>query len=218
MADREQRLRVLIEAKRKDLIHNDLANSAFYLKERVIARDAAGDREGIFLDMMAAATMTAFALEAYLNFVGTTKVPDWKDRAGIRAKLDSLRAFLKIDAPLDVRPYATVGELIELRNTLAHGKPRISKIREVAEGTYDELHARMRPPQPDWEKSLTPEFVVRVYEDVEAIWREMLNAAGIDILDTATVIGPYGMELLGLADGSDRFATPEGFDGGACEV
>jgi hypothetical protein len=201
MPEREHRLRALVTAERKDLIHNDLANAAFYLKERVVTRDAADDRDGIFLDMMAAAAMTAFAFEAYLNFLGTAKVVAWKDRAPILAKLDILRTVFGIAAPQDARPYSTVRELIGLRNTLAHGQPHFTKIRKEAEGTHSELMELVRPVQPEWERMLTPDFVVRAYEDVEGIWRQMLDAADIDIFETASVIGPYGLELRGKAEG-----------------
>ncbi|RWA78216.1 hypothetical protein [Mesorhizobium sp.] len=87
MADEAQpKIRALLEIEDADFIHNDLANAAFHLKERVRKAMEAGERDGIGLDMMAALTMTAFAHEAYLNFIGDMVIEGWDERQALWKK------------------------------------------------------------------------------------------------------------------------------------
>jgi hypothetical protein len=195
----KKRIRALLEIKNQDLIHNDLSNAAFYFKKRIDERIAKNDHDGIFLEMIAALTMTAFALEANLNFVGSNKVKGWNDWQSVGNKLKEVCKSLDLNPDHNKRPYATVAKLISIRNTLAHGKPQIVEIKEEVEGTHDELMARVRNYQNEWEKAVTPAFVAEAYDDVEAIWQEMLKAAKIDVIES-TSGGSGGIEFLGYAE------------------
>lgn len=134
--------------------------------------------------MMAALTMTAFALEAILNYVGHfKKIPGWKKK-NVDEKLCALLATLEIERDFKKRPYSTVKPLKTLRNTLAHGKPRtITSEPEVIVGTYDEIYAN-RDPMKDWEKAITPEFVEIAYIDMCAIEADLFSAAEIEVIET----------------------------------
>jgi len=186
MADEPQRrIRARLEVETADLIHNELTGAAFYFRERVAERIAAGDHDGIFFEMIAGLTMSAFSLEACLNYVGDAKIGDWKEFARTADKLALICEKLGVTRDTSQRPHSTISPLIELRNLMAHGKPKVVVKVEEAEGTHDELVARVRAIQTEWwETMVTPEFVSIAFDDVEAIWLEMLKAADIDIIET----------------------------------
>lgn len=76
----QRRMRVVLERRKVDNIHNDLSNAATYFRKRILERIERGDREGLFLEMMAELTMIAFAVEANLNFVGDRVIEGWKEK------------------------------------------------------------------------------------------------------------------------------------------
>ena len=112
-------MRAIVSNHQVDYAHNDVANAAWFFKERLTKAFQAQDRsDGIFLDMMAMATMTAFALEGYVNFVGIKLIErehegdDAKD-AWLRFEKKSPRDKIKIIRRLtgttidwNRRPYA----------------------------------------------------------------------------------------------------------------
>ncbi len=182
---RNVRMEVELERSVKDYIHNDIANAAHHLMKTIEARLEKDDRDGIFLDMMAALTMIAFAVEANLNFIGDRVVEDWKERQSGEKKWAQVLEKLGIEADYTQRPFSTMEELRKFRDTLAHGKPRVLDEKETAIGTYDELYAtndlKSRSP---WEAYVTLESVQAGYDDMNEIWNLMLEKAGIKLYDT----------------------------------
>lgn len=182
---RSKRMEVELERQIKDYIHNDIANAAHHLKKMIEDRMAADDRDGIFLDMMAALTMIAFAVEANLNFIGAKVVDGWVERQSGKDKWTQVLGTLGIEADYTQRPFSTLEQLRLFRDTLAHGKPRVLDEKETAIGTYDELYAlneiKSRSP---WEHYVTLESVQAGYDDMNAIWDMMLKRAGIELHDT----------------------------------
>jgi len=186
MNDRRHiKMEVELERSVKDYIHNDLTNAAHHLKKTIETRMAADDRDGIFLDMMAALTMIAFAVEANLNFVGAKVVQGWVERQSGEKKWAAVLGTLGIEADYAQRPFSTLEQLRQFRDTLAHGKPRVLDEKETAVGTYDELYSvneiKSRSP---WEPYVTLESVQAGYDDMNAIWNLMLEKAGIELHDT----------------------------------
>lgn len=180
---------MLIAAKlgidRTDYIHNDLSNAAFHILKRVQAAQNEDRREGIGLDIMAAIVMTAFAFEAYLNFVGYNVLEkDWPERDSFIKKIEFLLKKLSIDFDWNIRPFSTLQELHKIRNILAHGKPQPTKRDWESVGTHDELQMELRSFVPDWRAGVSYEFLERAFEDVDAVWRLLLDTAGITSFDT----------------------------------
>ncbi len=205
-----------------DYPHNDIANAAYFFRERLSeAFDKNERREGLFLDMMALITMTAFALEGYVNLIGSRLIERCvtdSDRAAeawgaferkrTRQKIKSIRKATGILIDWNKRPYVTVSELIDLRNMFAHPKPHRPEKREYeAVGTDSELKQLLRDYRPEYEARLTWNFACRAYEDVEQIWQELLDAAKIDRFDTMSG-GTQGLQLLAWVnpDGSETLA------------
>lgn len=195
MSDRNRKMRVKLTSDRAIYIHNDLSNTAFYFKNRVTTRLEEGDHDGIFLEMIAGLTMTAFAMEASINFVGDKVLrEDWNERAAYWKKVKQVFEALGIKPDFETRPFSSIGKMQALRDALAHGKPeRITK-EEIVVGTYDELEARQRL-HGTWEEMVTIDNVKDWFDDMRAIWELMLEAGDIEVFDTMSQ-GMHGMEFI----------------------
>lgn len=109
------KLRVQKTAKKNIHIHNDISNTAHYLKTRIEEKEAAGDRHGIALDITACLVMLAFTFESRLNFIGEQKVADFKERRWFDKKVEIALMALGLKPDFSVRPYSSIKELKSFR-------------------------------------------------------------------------------------------------------
>ena len=196
-----------------DYAHNDVANAAWFIRERLAKTlENENEGEGVFLDMIALVTMTAFTLEGYANFIGKWIIDRdnsekdaldiWNkfERIPIKEKIKSIQKMLDIEMDWNKRPYETVDSLISLRNMFAHPKSHPAKEREqILVGTDAKLRQLLRDHKPEYEERLTWEFANIAYNDVEAIWRGLLSAAQIELHQTWSG-GSQGIELIEVLD------------------
>ena len=202
-SEKQPRIRAKLTNDWVDYPHNDLSSAAWSLRNRINQAFAGDDRvDGIFLDMMACATMIAFSLEGYLNFLGAKlideKTDEWAcfERASAPNKIKAIRRLTGIKIDWNKRPYLTTKKLINLRNQLAHPKPKKAEPREwIAEGTDSDFKKKLRNYEPDWVKTISQDFINEAYDDVEAIWKALLKAANIDE-HQAFSGGSQGIELI----------------------
>jgi len=82
---------------------------------------------------------------------------------------------------------------------MAHGQAVTVRKEWVAQGTDGELQGLLRNYQTEFDKLTTPEFFAQAYEDVEAVWRMLLDAGKISVIDTFTT-GMSGMTFLSHAE------------------
>lgn len=203
MTEPQNRIRALIEIEKVDRIHNDLSNIAYRLKERVRTALEKNDRDGIGLDIMAALVMTAFTYEAYINFIGFSTIAPWRERDATPAKEGLVFEKLGLSFEADQRPRKTTIALRQVRNILAHGKPIDDSDAWESVGTHDELDAEARAAfVPEWEEMVSPEFLFQAFDDVDVIWRAMLKAADISVLETLRG-GSRTITFLGHAEQTD---------------
>ena len=181
----ERMIRFEIDRQAVDNIHNDLASASHYLTKRIAERDAAGDRCGIALEMMAGLTMTAFWVEAGINYLGTTKVKGWVERAPGKEKLKRVLAELGLVPDFNARPWSVVVQLKDFRDTLAHGKPETLATEEIVVKPFG-FADRPEQLESEWVKSLTVANVVDCYDDTNAVWLEMLKSAGITDIEATS--------------------------------
>ena len=180
-----ERINARLEVERIDLIHNDLSSAAFHLKARIDkALAPGGERDGVGLDIMAGITMLAFTLEAYINFVGDLKVDKWDERASGKEKRQAVWKALELEWHSAQRPASTVLQLMKARDMMAHGKPVKTKKAWEAQGTDGELQKLLRDYQTEFDALTTPEFFAVAYEDVEGLWRTLLEAGKIEVIET----------------------------------
>lgn len=153
--------------------HNTLVSLASYHVSVVREKVESKSHDAISLDCTSAVVAMAFAVEAIINFVGTKKVPDWKERAPFRRKLSSLEDVLGFVFDATVEPFRTVMRLKEARDTMAHGQPVEFQV-EVA--TERAIGKHM---QPVWSAEARPEFVFDAYSQVKAFQDLLFKLARI---------------------------------------
>ena len=158
------------------------ATTNTYAYCRIAARDALKQAEkaesGALYFCMMAGVFSAFTVEAFLNHLGRSKVPDWdkKERKlSPSQKLQLLASSRGWALDFGKRPFQTFGSMLSLRDSLAHGKTE-----EVAA----DLVMRRPPtdddrwPQPNWKKLCTVPIAKRMVEDAEAIVKDLNLRSG----------------------------------------
>ncbi|RUU29510.1 hypothetical protein [Mesorhizobium sp. M6A.T.Ce.TU.016.01.1.1] len=179
------KIKVRLQEHRHFFIHNDLANAAYYFKERIAERLKNDDREGVALEMMACLTMIAFAVEAKINFLGHKLISKWDERAPYLTKVKMVTKQLGVAFDEQTRPYKTVRDLKNFRDTMAHGKPiELQNDKEIIT-THEELERRGYLTA-DWQSQLNEQFVNDAFDDMEVIWRDLLSRSKLEIFDTLT--------------------------------
>lgn len=118
--------------------------------------------------------LTAFTFEAYLNHVGPRTIECWGqlDRLPPWAKFQLLceRLNVNFEKGPGARPLQTIAQLLDFRNTIAHG--RSVEIRNAPEVRLadDQLDSYLgRVPLTPWEKLISnADFASRARQDLEA--------------------------------------------------
>ncbi len=174
--------KIEVKQVKKIYIHNDLMNVAFHMKEQILFKHSHG-QEGIDLEILAALTMLAFAFEAKINFVGQKVVNKWKERESFKKKSSKIYSELELSPNLNERPFSSVEKLKKFRDFVAHGKP--IDICIVTEGEADGYRPRVDL-KAGYEEICTIENFLEIYADVKEVWRIMLDAADIPLIDTIT--------------------------------
>lgn len=176
-----KKFQVHTEAER--LIHNDLSNCAWGMREDMNKKFESGETAGVYFDMMGALIFLAFSIEAKINFIGWKILEDgWPERASLKEKINLIYKVLDLDADWSRRPLQTISSLKRFRDTLAHGKPELVKeIKEVDvdPDIWESLKAQ-------WEREVNPDNVNRCYEDIDNLWKLLLKEAEIPIAKTLT--------------------------------
>lgn len=197
--ERNRKMRVRLTNKRALYIHNDLSNTAFYFKNRIAERIENNDHDAIFLEMIAGLTMTAFAMEANVNFFGKKVLAkDWNERDGYFKKVKRVFRALGIKADYDKRPFSSIGKMKKLRDALAHGKPERIEDDKIVVGNQDELEAQQRLTG-SWEEMVTLDNVNHWFDDMNDIWKLMLKAGEFEVFDTMSH-GSRGFKFIEYVD------------------
>ena len=158
------KIRVKIEEHRHFYIHNDIANAAFHFKKMIVDKRAKNELGGIALDMIACLTMLAFEIEAKVNFLGFKLCKPWKESLPVKDKIKLVRDKLGVQDDWNKRPYKSFVELKNLRDMLAHGKPKEIRSEKEIITTHEELEKRSHLPA-EWAAFLTEKFVLETYDD-----------------------------------------------------
>jgi len=192
--DDDSKLQVHKSGKKKIHIHNDISNTAHHLKARIEEMEVAGNRHGIALDITACLVMLAFTFESRMNFIGEQKISGFKERRWFAKKLEDVLTVLGISPDFSVRPYSSIKQLKDFRDTIAHGKPDSIDIDEVVGydpgSNYEDFDLRG-----DWEKFLTIDFMRQCSDDIDQIWKEWIATAGIELHQTLTY-GEFSIALI----------------------
>lgn len=140
------------------------------------------EQRGSTWQFLSSTMLTAFAFEAYLNHVGPTVFECWEqlERLPPWSKFELLCERLGVQFATDQgkRPLQTIVELLEFRNTMAHGRSIEIKPKPELRDLNDKLDAYLGElPLAHWERLVrTDDFAQRAREDVKKVL-EILHAA-----------------------------------------
>jgi hypothetical protein len=184
----DQNIKARVQTNKKLYIHNDLSQGATYFNDTIQDKLRKGSRDAIAFGGMACALMIAFAFEANLNFMGshlltTGKVTSWDERSKFAKKLKKVFEAIGIPVEIDKRPLYSMQRMKDLRDTLAHGKPVEIENEEEKIGTREELRKGLSLAA-NWEQEVRPEVVSDALEDLDKLWKLMIEKSGIDVTDT----------------------------------
>jgi hypothetical protein len=132
------------------------------------------EERGSSWQFLSSALLTAFSFEAYLNHVGAVCYSRWEElqRLPPMSKLSLLCESLEVTIPpKGERSLSTIVELMEFRNTMAHGRthtveaaPHLRDINDRLDGYLGEM------PLAHWQRLIgNADFAQRVRADVLAI-------------------------------------------------
>lgn len=175
-------------------IHNDLSGAAAHAKGTIEAKLKTDDRKGIAFDYMSCLMMLAFTFEAQINFMGLKLLGDkWNERDPSPDKVKTVFAALKLNLDENNRPYSSISTLRKFRNDIAHGKPVEIKFDVVRSMPREEVD-RAIDLNSDWVKLCNSDTVFSIYDDMDAVWKELLTASGLALYETLTH-GSSGFKL-----------------------
>ncbi|NPU66239.1 hypothetical protein HL667_14640 [Bradyrhizobium sp. 83012] len=187
----EKKIRGIVARERWVYVHNDLSNAAFYFAEVIKKKQESGE-PGILIDGLACATMIAFSFEAHINFMGfklheAGKLPEWKEREWFKEKLRKVFGALGIPIEKERRPLKSMEKMKNLRDLVAHGKPVYDKLDQEMIGTDQELEqASSTSLLAGWESECKANVVFECREDLEQLWKLMVEKSGLELFDTMT--------------------------------
>jgi hypothetical protein len=92
---------------------------------------------------------------------------------------------LHLSPDFSKRPYSVISTLKDLRDSLAHGKPKFFTLDEEVVIEQSEI-SNVPPPRHAWTELCTNEFAIQAFDDVDEIWREMFSASGLTEYETLT--------------------------------
>lgn len=139
--------------------------------------DAAREELGRFNKCLSAMVMTALAVEALLNAVGSRVAEDWASYEKLRPheKLECLTARLNIQRDPGKDPWSTLQFLAGFRNDIAHPKPELVREDRVLPEVGLNKTA-FQTPLSRLEQEVTLGNAKRVYAAVQALKGALTDA------------------------------------------
>lgn len=126
--------------------------------------------------------LTAFSFEAYLNHVGPRAINCWEqlERLPPWSKFELLCETLNVNfsTSRSERPLQTITNLLNFRNTVAHGSSLELEPKPEIRDVNDQLQQYIgETPLTNWEKLIqTKEFAERVREDIQIVLSQIHDA------------------------------------------
>jgi hypothetical protein len=133
---------------------------------------------GNFYFRMMAGVFAAFTYEAYLNHIGQEHIREWgilEKTMNHKEKLRFLKQKLNFTTDPKQRPFQTLKDIYELRDSLAHGKTKTIKKDDIVNKSQV---GSAEYPQANWKKLCALKSVTLMVEDVEAMVRSINTQLG----------------------------------------
>lgn len=151
-------------------------HTEFYHAISVHLKHVKAQQPGCYYSLLSAFLLSAFTLEAYLNYVGPMVERGWEDfdRSSPLAKLRHVACLLGLSLKSSTRPLQTIVALFSFRNCMAH--PRALPVVEEYSCTLVRYESDFyKEPRPPWMAFATEQNACRCYEDVGALI-ELINS------------------------------------------
>ncbi len=134
-----------------------------------------------------AIVMTAFALEAYLNFLGERVFPFWSEieRIPVENKMKTLCARLGVTLDFGRRPHQSIKLLWKIRNSLAHARTESLSVEH--EGFPED---NPDYPETQWERYCDASTATQLAEDVREVCDALHKESGL----SGGALGHLGMQ------------------------
>ncbi len=164
--------RIKVKASKKTYTYSYL-----YITAIEAIKQARNEENGRFYTCMMAELFSALCIEAYLNHIGSEKIPYWDSverKLGPHEKLGIICHEFKFKIDHSKRPFQSFNTLFQLRNSLAHGKTEYLAISEeqlIRDGEKPKL------PETKWKSLINLKQANQFVEDTKNM---------IDFLHTKT--------------------------------
>ncbi len=130
---------------------------------------AKSEPEGRLYSCKASIIFSAFAMEAFLNTLGSLLFKkEWKQHLGIEDKLDFICLKINIELDKSKHPYTTIKEIFGFRNLVAHGTDETIEFQKVVVNKST-TESYLRAVEGKWEKLCTIKKAQRAYDDVRKL-------------------------------------------------
>ncbi len=145
-------------------------HAEFYHAASVHLKHVQDRLPGNYYSLISSVMMTAFAFEAYMNYLGPRVAVGWGDfeSSSTLAKYRHIAQILSLDQDWSRRPLQSLKDIFSFRNRMAH--PRDEKIVEEYEDSVDHYEKRFYSmASPKWLADVTEKKARQFYEDVGKI-------------------------------------------------
>lgn len=150
-----------------------------YKAAKIALKRAEESEAGQFFNVMEVLVFSAFTVEAYFNHLGAKRFTDWEEierKHSKRAKLKKLAKEVGISIDYDNRPYTSLLEAFDFRDTLAHG--RTETVEKSFEADFEHATSGQIMISNEWMEYCVLSNAIRVFEDITKIIELLHDAAG----------------------------------------
>lgn len=146
-----------VQASRDVYPYNSLSNISWHALRR-----AETETEGSVLEATVSIVFTAFAMEAYLNYLGAMLLgTEWSNierNLNPQKKLKRIGKIIHLASDFNIEPFLTFKRIFEYRNAIVH-----SKIESV-EGEVGTIGEELKLSKNMWLDDITPDFARYSYD------------------------------------------------------
>jgi len=136
--------------------------------------------EGRLYNLISCITFCAFTLEAYFNHLGSIRHDNWSKKERKLPKIKKYTKFchdLNVSYDFNTRPYSTLTEIFLFRDSMAHGKTSVDKIKKEIDVDLSEINHFVAGA--DWKEYATLANAKKALKDVHELIHELHQAADL---------------------------------------
>ena len=151
-----------------------------YAGAKFMLKQAENNDEGQLYNLISSLVYCAFTLEAYFNHLGKLRDSNWDKIERKYPKLKKYDKFCKelnLNVDANERPYVSMKNVFEFRDSMAHGKTTNEFI--VGKAQVQSMPYNFSLPATNWKTFVKMNNTKRCLHDVKEIVLELHKAAGL---------------------------------------